>query len=143
MTTIDIQAIKDYLLGLQDRICDQLAQQETSGQGFLQDEWQREQGGGGWAWPERFGRVEVDGGKVTGALRPRLLHTFNETKYPIPLPLPVFAEAGKAHAGTGTGPSAGYHSAVGRGGGAGARHDLTPDPGADRPGAGSDAASRA
>ena len=47
MTTIDIQAIKDYLLGLQDRICDQLAQQETSGQGFLQDEWQREQGGGG------------------------------------------------------------------------------------------------
>lgn len=44
--TPDKQAVKDYLLGLQDRICAEL-EAEDGGARFLQDEWQREQGGGG------------------------------------------------------------------------------------------------
>lgn len=45
-TAPDKQAVKDYLLGLQDRICADL-EAEDGGARFLQDEWQREQGGGG------------------------------------------------------------------------------------------------
>ena len=44
---MNIDAVKDYLLSLQDDICRQLAQEEESGQQFEEDNWQREGGGGG------------------------------------------------------------------------------------------------
>ncbi|BAO43346.1 oxygen-dependent coproporphyrinogen oxidase [Thiolapillus brandeum] len=42
----DLQPVKDYLLGLQDSICSRLARAD-GGQGFMEDSWEREQGGGG------------------------------------------------------------------------------------------------
>lgn len=45
MNTIEIDVVKDYLLGLQDRICQRL--QQVDGGEFIQDDWQREGGGGG------------------------------------------------------------------------------------------------
>jgi len=46
MSEPDIQAVKDYLLNLQDSICAEL--QAADGKaGFHEDEWQREEGGGG------------------------------------------------------------------------------------------------
>lgn len=47
MQTPDIQAIQQWLLHLQDDICQQLATEETGGQGFLEDRWTRPAGGGG------------------------------------------------------------------------------------------------
>ncbi|MEE2730788.1 MAG: oxygen-dependent coproporphyrinogen oxidase [Pseudomonadota bacterium] len=47
MYSIDTDAVKHYLLSLQDDICSQLAAEETGGQAFLEDSWLREQGGGG------------------------------------------------------------------------------------------------
>ena len=44
--TIDINAVKSYLLGLQDTISDALAE-EDGGQGFIEDSWDRPGGGGG------------------------------------------------------------------------------------------------
>jgi len=44
--TINIDAVKEYLLGLQDSICEQLAE-EDGGRGFSEETWQREGGGGG------------------------------------------------------------------------------------------------
>jgi len=41
----DVQAVKEYLLGLQDSICDALSKQD--GQSFVEDSWDREAGGGG------------------------------------------------------------------------------------------------
>ncbi|MDA1016561.1 MAG: hypothetical protein O3A00_19155, partial [Planctomycetota bacterium] len=50
-----------------------------------------EQGGGGWAWPERYGQVELKAnGEPQDAARPRLLHTHDETQYPLSLPHPLF-----------------------------------------------------
>ncbi len=46
MTTPDIASVKDYLLGLQDRICAAVAAEDAR-QGFLEDAWEREAGGGG------------------------------------------------------------------------------------------------
>ncbi|WP_286240671.1 oxygen-dependent coproporphyrinogen oxidase [Neptuniibacter halophilus] len=46
MSAPDIDAVKDYLLGLQERICDALERADGKGK-FVQDEWQREAGGGG------------------------------------------------------------------------------------------------
>jgi len=43
---IDIDAVKSYLLQLQDNICDALAR-EDGGEGFLEQEWTRSEGGGG------------------------------------------------------------------------------------------------
>ena len=43
---IDIQAVKDYLLGLQDSICARLEQSDGSGK-FQEDNWERPGGGGG------------------------------------------------------------------------------------------------
>ncbi|MEZ5568407.1 MAG: oxygen-dependent coproporphyrinogen oxidase [Halioglobus sp.] len=43
---MDIDAVKTYLLGLQDAICGELAD-EDGGAGFVTDEWQRDEGGGG------------------------------------------------------------------------------------------------
>ena len=45
-TRPDKQAVKDYLLSLQDHICAELEAEDGRGR-FVQDEWQREQGGGG------------------------------------------------------------------------------------------------
>ena len=44
---MNIDAVKHYLLSLQDDICQQLEQEEESGRRFLEDSWQREAGGGG------------------------------------------------------------------------------------------------
>jgi len=43
--TPDIQAVKDFLLGLQDSICEALASED--GKPFAEDAWEREGGGGG------------------------------------------------------------------------------------------------
>ncbi len=43
--TPDTDAVKHYLLALQDRICDALS--EVDGRAFREDAWEREQGGGG------------------------------------------------------------------------------------------------
>ncbi|WP_409524383.1 oxygen-dependent coproporphyrinogen oxidase [Nitrincola sp. MINF-07-Sa-05] len=45
MSVPDIDAVKNYLLGLQDRICDQL--QSIDSNEFIEDSWVREGGGGG------------------------------------------------------------------------------------------------
>lgn len=46
MSSPDIQTIKDYLLNLQDNICKKLA--DTDGKAtFIEDSWQRQEGGGG------------------------------------------------------------------------------------------------
>ena len=46
MSQIDIEAVKLYLLDLQRRICQRL-EQEDGGARFVEDSWQREEGGGG------------------------------------------------------------------------------------------------
>lgn len=46
MSNIDVNAVRHYLLGLQDSICTALAQ-EDGGKTFAEDSWQREGGGGG------------------------------------------------------------------------------------------------
>ena len=45
MSSPDVNAVKTYLLSLQDSICNALSKED--GQTFVQDEWQREAGGGG------------------------------------------------------------------------------------------------
>lgn len=50
-----------------------------------------EQGGGGWAWPERYGRIPLQGVfRPLGSTRVRLLHTHLETKYPLTIQQPLF-----------------------------------------------------
>lgn len=46
MTSIDVDAVKAYLLGLQDDICRQLEAEDGSAV-FVEDAWQRPEGGGG------------------------------------------------------------------------------------------------
>ena len=53
---IDIAAVKSYLLALQDRICQQLA--ELDGSDFVEDTWERDEGGGGRT------RILTDGGFI-------------------------------------------------------------------------------
>ena len=60
MTDVNIQAVKDYLLDLQDRICAELA--EIDGIKFLQDDWTREGGGGGRTRVLENGNVIEKGG---------------------------------------------------------------------------------
>ncbi len=43
---VNIEAVKQYLLALQDSICEQLAE-EDGGATFTEENWEREQGGGG------------------------------------------------------------------------------------------------
>ena len=61
MSTIDIDAVKRYLLNLQQGICQRLAD-EDGGADFIRDEWQREQGGGGISRVISGGRVFEKGG---------------------------------------------------------------------------------
>lgn len=46
MSQPDINAVKEYLLGLQDNICQQLEEEDGVAR-FTEDKWSREQGGGG------------------------------------------------------------------------------------------------
>ncbi|MDX1319703.1 MAG: oxygen-dependent coproporphyrinogen oxidase [Oceanospirillum sp.] len=46
MSAVDFEAVKSYLLDLQDRICAGLAEEDGK-VGFQEDNWEREQGGGG------------------------------------------------------------------------------------------------
>jgi len=46
MSSIDVSAVENYLLGLQDRICYALTEEE-GGTSFVEDAWQRQEGGGG------------------------------------------------------------------------------------------------
>lgn len=46
MSAVDFETVKAYLLGLQDRICQGLAEEDGQTE-FVEDSWQREQGGGG------------------------------------------------------------------------------------------------
>ena len=43
---MQVEAVKSYLLGLQDDICSQLAEEDGQAS-FIVDEWQRAEGGGG------------------------------------------------------------------------------------------------
>ncbi|MBW3541403.1 MAG: redoxin domain-containing protein [Planctomycetes bacterium] len=60
-----------------------------------------ERGGGGWAWPERFGRVQLDQESAPqGKERIRLLHTHDGVQYPLELVPPLFEFAGKLEEGS-------------------------------------------
>ncbi|WP_226663960.1 oxygen-dependent coproporphyrinogen oxidase [Microbulbifer aggregans] len=60
MTEINIQAVKEYLLNLQDRICNELA--AVDGTEFMEDAWEREGGGGGRTRVLENGNVIEKGG---------------------------------------------------------------------------------
>ena len=61
MQTIDIEAVKSYLLDLQETICRELAK-EDGAKDFIKDEWQRAQGGGGLTRVMEDGAVIEKGG---------------------------------------------------------------------------------
>lgn len=61
MSEVSLQAVKDYLLGLQDRICEELAEEDGSAI-FREDSWDREQGGGGRSRVLENGAVIEKGG---------------------------------------------------------------------------------
>lgn len=61
MSAPDINAVKEYLLGLQDSICTALEQADGEA-GFVEDSWQREAGGGGRTRVLANGRVIEKGG---------------------------------------------------------------------------------
>jgi coproporphyrinogen III oxidase len=61
MSAIQIDAVKNYLLALQDRICQALEQQDGQAR-FEEDAWQREGGGGGRSRVLRGGAVFEQGG---------------------------------------------------------------------------------
>ncbi|WP_428819658.1 oxygen-dependent coproporphyrinogen oxidase [Microbulbifer sp. MCCC 1A16149] len=60
MSEVNIQAVKDYLLNLQDRICAELA--AIDGTEFFEDAWEREGGGGGRTRVLENGNVIEKGG---------------------------------------------------------------------------------
>ena len=61
MSNVDISAVKSYLLGLQQTICNAL-QELDGGAQFMADEWQREAGGGGLSRVLAGGSVIEKGG---------------------------------------------------------------------------------
>ncbi|MBD3645487.1 MAG: oxygen-dependent coproporphyrinogen oxidase [Alcanivorax sp.] len=61
MSEVSLQAVKDYLLGLQDHICEELAKEDGSAT-FREDSWDREQGGGGRSRVLENGAVIEKGG---------------------------------------------------------------------------------
>lgn len=61
MSDVNKQAVKDYLLDLQDRICQRLAEEDGGGD-FVEDLWQREEGGGGRSRVLADGKVIEKGG---------------------------------------------------------------------------------
>ena len=46
LVSLDIDAVKQYFMNLQDRICTELEQNDSKAR-FVEDAWQREAGGGG------------------------------------------------------------------------------------------------
>jgi len=56
MSAVNSHSVKEYLLGLQDSICQALAE-EDGGEGFIEDSWQRDAGGGGRSRVIEAGRV--------------------------------------------------------------------------------------
>ncbi|MEE4250838.1 MAG: oxygen-dependent coproporphyrinogen oxidase [Alcanivoracaceae bacterium] len=60
MQSVDLNAIKQYLLNLQDNICAQL--ESVDGGHFIEDSWQREEGGGGRSRVLEDGAVIEKGG---------------------------------------------------------------------------------
>lgn len=61
MSQVDIAAVKQYLLALQDRICEELAA-EDGGENFVEDAWERPGGGGGRSRVISNGAVFEQGG---------------------------------------------------------------------------------
>ena len=61
MSEVSLQAVKDYLLELQDRICEELAEEDGSAT-FREESWDREQGGGGRSRVLENGAVIEKGG---------------------------------------------------------------------------------
>jgi len=61
MQTIDIEAVKSYLLDLQENICRELAKEDGE-KDFITDEWERAQGGGGLTRVMENGAVIEKGG---------------------------------------------------------------------------------
>ncbi len=62
---------------------------------FLVDE----RGGGGWAWPERFGVLSLnEKSQPTDKTQIRVLHTHEGTAYPLPLRQPLFEQPDKLKA---------------------------------------------
>ena len=57
MANVDIAAVKEYLMGLQTRICESLEAHDGQGK-FVADSWEREAGGGGTS------RVLTQGGVI-------------------------------------------------------------------------------
>lgn len=53
-----------------------------------------ERGGGAWPWPERYGEtIQNAAGQRTGGRPAHILHTFQDSRYPVELPSPVFPYA--------------------------------------------------
>lgn len=51
-----------------------------------------EQGHGGWSWPDRFGRVELDASwRPSGGVGPTLLYDRGDGKSHVPVPLPLLS----------------------------------------------------
>lgn len=73
MSAIDIDAVKTYLQGLQDEICEKLASQD-GGASFEEESWLREEGGGGRSRVMTDGEIFEKGGvnfsHVMGASMP-------------------------------------------------------------------------
>ena len=73
MDNVDIQAVKQYLLNLQDQICSALEQEDGKAR-FNEDNWQREEGGGGRTRVLTHGKVFEQAGinfsEVQGASMP-------------------------------------------------------------------------
>lgn len=61
MNISDINRVKSYLLDLQDRICKALEEEDAEGR-FIEDRWQRQEGGGGRTRVLSNGRVFEQGG---------------------------------------------------------------------------------
>lgn len=58
-----------------------------------------ERGGGGWAWPERFGVALInEENRRTGGRPPHVLHLHDGVKYPVETPLPLFEFADRLSA---------------------------------------------
>lgn len=78
----DTQAVKDYLIGLQERICQRL-EAVDGGATFIRDSWQRPEGGGG------ISRV-ISGGKVIEKGGVNFSHVMGDT-------MPASATAHRPH----------------------------------------------
>lgn len=61
MSHVSLEVVKEFLLALQDKICDALEQADGSAK-FVEDAWQREEGGGGRTRVIRDGAVIEQGG---------------------------------------------------------------------------------